>query len=301
MAAAPDRPGPPVRSAAAGTRGLPRERRRHQRAGDRTARTIRVRQDLARARALLPRRELPRRRRARDRGPGQELLAHPGTPVAGLDRLAPQSAGEVLATDDRERMVRVDGSRGRAGAPRRAVLPGAAAGRARRPRVRACRRPAMLLSATFNYVLQSPERLERLLEVCALAADTARRANPDRARLRHAPGRTGHPAAAGQRDVTRWLAGTFDPAAEPTATRLTRALEPHRRGARGAGCATRRTHRRPGHPDSAAVPAGRLPGQRRRARRGARGAREDVEVLLAAGWRRWGPGCSAACAATSPW
>ena len=99
----------------------------------------------------------------------QVLLAHPGTPVAGLDRLAPQSAGEVLATDDRERMVRV--SSAVAPAPLGALffLERRQDGPAD-PAFEPAADARMLLSATFNYVLQSPERLERLLEVCALAA-----------------------------------------------------------------------------------------------------------------------------------
>ena len=99
----------------------------------------------------------------------EELLAHPGTPVAGLDRQAPQSAGEVLAADERERIVRVDGSPAPAPLGALFFLDRRQDGQ-QNPVFEPVSDPLMLLSATFNFVLESPERLQRLLEVSSLAA-----------------------------------------------------------------------------------------------------------------------------------
>jgi len=105
------------------------------------------------------------------------LLAHPGTPVAGVARVGEGNAEQteelphegVVAVNARERLVRV------AGAPepapvaalffldRRVDGPGT-------PRFEPAADAQMLLSATFNLVLATPARLRGLLEVCALAA-----------------------------------------------------------------------------------------------------------------------------------
>jgi hypothetical protein len=109
---------------------------------------------------------------------GEDLLGHPGTPVAGLDhgeaqRLA-QAGGspleeEVVTSNARERIVRMRG----AAAParltalffldRRRDVRG-------EPRFELAADPQPLLAATFNSVLTGPPRLLGLLEVCALLA-----------------------------------------------------------------------------------------------------------------------------------
>ncbi len=109
---------------------------------------------------------------------GEELLGHPGTPVAGLDHAEAErleKAGEqvreevVAATNARERLVRLPG----AGAPaplgalffldRRPDGPA-------QPRFEPAPDAQALLSATFNSVLTGPQRLYGLLDVCALVA-----------------------------------------------------------------------------------------------------------------------------------
>ncbi len=105
-----------------------------------------------------------------------ELLVHPGTPLAGVDREAelPSSESrapqEVVTTDARESMVRMPGAE--QAAPLRALffLDRRADG-PQRPRFESLDDARPLLSATFNFVLISPDRLRRLLEVCALAAN----------------------------------------------------------------------------------------------------------------------------------
>ncbi|MFI5003835.1 MAG: hypothetical protein ACHQE6_02355 [Solirubrobacterales bacterium] len=109
---------------------------------------------------------------------GEELLGHPGTPVAGLDHAEAErleQAGDRLreealaATNARERLVRLPGAT--APAPlaalffldRRPEGPG-------RPRFEPAPDAQALLSATFNSVLTGPQRLHGLLDVCALVA-----------------------------------------------------------------------------------------------------------------------------------
>jgi hypothetical protein len=105
------------------------------------------------------------------------LLAHPGTPVAGIAHAeAERSCGpdgfareEIVAVNTRERLVRM------AGAPEPAPLTALffldrrADGPAN-PRFEPAANAQMLLTATFNFVLATPERLRGLLDVCALAA-----------------------------------------------------------------------------------------------------------------------------------
>jgi hypothetical protein len=108
---------------------------------------------------------------------GEELLGHPGIPVAGLDHAEARRLeeagdplrGEVVAINARERLVRVRGTA--APAPLSALFfldrrPDTFG----RPRFEPAVNAQSLLSATFNSVLASPERLRGLLEVCALAA-----------------------------------------------------------------------------------------------------------------------------------
>jgi hypothetical protein len=108
---------------------------------------------------------------------GEDLLGHPGTPVAGLDHAEAQrlaqaggvQRGEVVAVNGRERLVRVRG----AAEPvpltalffldRRRDAPGQA-------RFEPAADPQLLLAATFNSVLTTPQRLRGLLDVCALVA-----------------------------------------------------------------------------------------------------------------------------------
>jgi hypothetical protein len=107
---------------------------------------------------------------------GEELLVHPGPPVAGVERgeadrrsSAGLSGGEALATDERETVERV--SPRSEPAPLRAVfllerqLDGSGA-----PQFEPAAEAQALLASTFNLVLADPARLARLLDVCALAA-----------------------------------------------------------------------------------------------------------------------------------
>lgn len=114
---------------------------------------------------------------------GEELLCHPGSPLAGLDhgeasRLeaaggrqldARVRAQEIVAVDARERLVRMPGAL--APAPLRALFlldrrPDAPAA----PHFETIVDPKLLLASTFNGVLTPPERLRNLLDICALAA-----------------------------------------------------------------------------------------------------------------------------------
>ncbi len=107
----------------------------------------------------------------------RRLLAHPGTPVAGIARTqagaveetSDPAAYETLAVNARERLVQVAGAREPAELAALFFLE-------RRPDgpERPCFEPTadaqMLLGATFNLLVTTPERLHRLLEVCAIAA-----------------------------------------------------------------------------------------------------------------------------------
>lgn len=105
------------------------------------------------------------------------LIAHPGTPIAGVDHAEAErsrtadgsSGGELLAVNARERLVHVSG--GAAAAPlgtlffldRHANGP-------EQPLFEPSADTQLLLAATFNFVLATPARLRGLLDVCALAA-----------------------------------------------------------------------------------------------------------------------------------
>ncbi len=100
---------------------------------------------------------------------GDRLRAHPGAPVAGIDREAPERPGEVLASDDRERVIRVQGASAPAQLGSLFFLDRREDGPAD-PAFEPAGDAQMLLAATFNFVLATPDRLQGLLEVCALAA-----------------------------------------------------------------------------------------------------------------------------------
>jgi hypothetical protein len=106
-----------------------------------------------------------------------ELMAQPGTPLAGVDhgearRLAEagESLGEeVLGADAREQLVRIEGAV--APAPLEALffLDRRSQGTGE-PRFEPAADARMLLASTFNFVLDTPQRMRGLLDVCALAA-----------------------------------------------------------------------------------------------------------------------------------
>lgn len=105
-----------------------------------------------------------------------ELIGHPGAPMAGIDhaeakRLSAdgEAEREELAVNARERVTRVAVSA--EPAPLRALFfldrhPDGPP----EPRFETVEDALPLLGATFNFVLATPERLQSLLEVCALAA-----------------------------------------------------------------------------------------------------------------------------------
>lgn len=106
----------------------------------------------------------------------ERLVGHPGTPVAGIDHAEADrlletgelELGDVLAVNARERIVRI--SKTAESAPLQALFfldrrPGGPA----QPRFEPAADAQMLLAATFNLVLATPQRLHRLLDVCALA------------------------------------------------------------------------------------------------------------------------------------
>jgi hypothetical protein len=105
-----------------------------------------------------------------------QLLGHPGTPVAGIDHAeAERLAGagglgqEVLAVNAREHVVRVPQTAEQAPVQALFFIDRRADGPAQ-PRFEPAADAQMLLSATFNLVLATPQRLQGLLDACALAA-----------------------------------------------------------------------------------------------------------------------------------
>jgi hypothetical protein len=102
------------------------------------------------------------------------LLANPGSPVAGVARAIDPAEGNptndnVVAISARERMVRVEGATGPTPLARLFFIDRREDG-PEQPQFRPANDALMLLAATFNFVLATPERLEGLLEVCAIAA-----------------------------------------------------------------------------------------------------------------------------------
>jgi hypothetical protein len=105
----------------------------------------------------------------------ETLLAHPGSPAAGvaLEHGRAQQAADadehVIAVNARERIVRMVGAEEPAPLGTLLFLDRKADG-PERPSFEAGADAQLLLAATFNFVLATPERLQRLLEVAALAA-----------------------------------------------------------------------------------------------------------------------------------
>jgi len=105
------------------------------------------------------------------------LLVHPGTQIAGLDHREAkrlEDAGEpqeepIVAVNDRERLLAVRGASEPAPLAALFFVDRRMDGPTK-PRFEPVTDAQWLLSATFNFVLTSPERLQRLLEVCALVA-----------------------------------------------------------------------------------------------------------------------------------
>jgi hypothetical protein len=106
-----------------------------------------------------------------------ELLTHPGSPVAGVDHAEAErlretddfSTEKIIAVNAREQLVRVPGAPEPAPLAALFFLDRRADG-PRRPRFEPAAGAQTLLGATFNFVLATPERLRGLLDVCALAA-----------------------------------------------------------------------------------------------------------------------------------
>jgi hypothetical protein len=105
-----------------------------------------------------------------------ELLGHPGTPIAGVDhaeaertRATDSSAKDVVAVNARERLVQMEGATEPAPLGALFFLERRADG-PEQPRFEPTADTQLLLAATFNFVLATPARLRGLLDVCALAA-----------------------------------------------------------------------------------------------------------------------------------
>jgi hypothetical protein len=101
-----------------------------------------------------------------------ELLAHPGSPVAGIADGGSEGCAldhQVLAADARERVVRMPTTAHPAPLAAIFFIDRRADGPARTEFVPLAD-AGMLLAATFNFVLSAPARLTSLLDVCALAA-----------------------------------------------------------------------------------------------------------------------------------
>jgi hypothetical protein len=106
---------------------------------------------------------------------GEELIAHPGAPVTGVElgeaeRLRGDGVdlGEVLAANPREQVARA--ALADAPQPLRALFLLERSPRGGQPCFEPAPDPQLLLASTFNLVLASPARLAGLLEVCAILA-----------------------------------------------------------------------------------------------------------------------------------
>lgn len=105
------------------------------------------------------------------------LVAHPGTPVAGVDRVEAERMREldghaqerIVTVNARERLVRMPGAADSVPLATLFFLDRRVDG-PEHPRFEPTADAQLLLGATFNFVLATPERLRGLLEACALAA-----------------------------------------------------------------------------------------------------------------------------------
>lgn len=110
---------------------------------------------------------------------GERLVAHPGAPLAGVAHAevarrreaGDEPRGELIATNARERLIRVCPVAGPVALGALFLLDRRAAGSGA-PRFEPVSDPRALLASTFNFVLDTRERMVGLLEVCALAART---------------------------------------------------------------------------------------------------------------------------------
>jgi hypothetical protein len=108
---------------------------------------------------------------------GDELLAHPGTALAGIEEREARrrrACGklvreEVLMSNPRESVVRVEAGGEEASLQALFFLDRRHDGPSE-PRFEPVSDPQVLLTGTFNFVLATPARLRGLLNVCALAA-----------------------------------------------------------------------------------------------------------------------------------
>jgi hypothetical protein len=106
---------------------------------------------------------------------GEQLLGHPGSPVAGLahdearrlESSRTPLAAELLAVNDRERLLAMRTASGPAPVAALFFLERRADASAT-PRFEVVTDPRTLLAATFNTVLIEPARLRALLELCAV-------------------------------------------------------------------------------------------------------------------------------------
>lgn len=104
-----------------------------------------------------------------------ELIAHPGSPVVGLDHGEARrvqgmwTAAEVLGSNERELLMGMPGAGEPAPLAALFLLDRRADGPPQ-PRFEPLVGAGVLLTATFNFVVATPERLRGLLDVCALAA-----------------------------------------------------------------------------------------------------------------------------------
>jgi hypothetical protein len=112
---------------------------------------------------------------------GERLFAHPGTPLAGLHRreaerlrgAARPHAHEILASNERELLLRITEAAERPVPLVGVFLLERTDGReSREPSFEPLESPRSLLGASFNFVLADRERLQRMLDTCALAART---------------------------------------------------------------------------------------------------------------------------------
>lgn len=106
---------------------------------------------------------------------GAVLVGHPGSPVAGLDHAEAErvpsslASAEVLGVNARELLVRMRAAAEPAPLAALFFLDRRSDGPAQ-PHFEPIADAKMLLGATFNFLLKTPQRLRGLLDVCALAA-----------------------------------------------------------------------------------------------------------------------------------